>query len=172
MSRAKRSFKEANAVGDRGVAYIMANYQGWAPPPEGERRHDLERSLRVEYTGDAKVSWGLETLEVKTDTYDHTATPNFFIEQYTERANGSEILGGPWRTVEHGVDIFAYVFLEPTPLLYVWRDVPRLVGCLEQLIWQRSTHQRIINSADGMRVRGWLVRRNQLAKLYGEPDSL
>ena len=97
------------------------------------------------------------TVEVKTDYYDHTTTPNVFMEYASH-----DKPGGPWRTARDGVAMFAYLFPHPFPLLYVWDDVPGLVRALEQHFVPDSPEQRICNGA--WAARGFLVDRTQLCR--------
>lgn len=152
------SFNAANRVGDRGVALVRARFPDWKPPPPSEKRWDLE----TVYNNGA-------TMEVKTDTYPHTETPNFYMEHHTYVAPTSKtlrrtLMGGPWRAARDSVDVFTYVFLEPTPLIFVFADVPKLVARLEE---RRSTYDHRIAGSGRYTAMGYLVPRDDLKYLYG-----
>jgi len=101
------------------------------------------------------------TLELKTDSYSHVSTPNCFMERWT-KSGSRRSDGGPWRAARDGVDVFAYLFMEPEPLLYVWHDVDRLVSSLDD--WIRHTRRyvhRVQNAA--WCGEGYLVPRTVLA---------
>lgn len=122
------------AVGTLGEELLLGQWglaaAGWARPTNGERKWDLERALVGRNTYD--VGWG-QTLEVKTDTYDASKTRFFFMEKHTNVAGGPRLVGGPWRSLAHGVDVFAYVMLKPTPVAYIFYDVALLCSVVEAL---------------------------------------
>ena len=134
MSRAQ-SFAKSLDVGKQGEDLLLARWgfadAGWRRPTSGERKWDLERPTLV--GKGCVVLGGAQTLEVKTDTYDATKTPYFFMEQHTNVAGGPRLVGGPWRARDHGVDVFAYVMLNPTPVAYVFDDIPLLCEVVETL---------------------------------------
>ena len=101
------------------------------------------------------------TVELKTDYYDHVTTPNFFMEYASH-----EKPGGPWRSLRDRVDIFAYLFVEPHPLLHVWEDVPRLVEVLNNRFVPSAPERNICNGK--WAAQGYLVDRELLVK-YSNP---
>lgn len=128
-------------------------------PPDGERRWDLEE--HSQYGG------RLKTIEVKTDSYDPEATPNFFMELLTS-TNGWEGVGGPWRARADKVDTFVYLYhregREPSRAFWFY-DLPAL--CRE-LDTQPSRFQMRSVKLDRLRATGLLVPRTVLAHLYTE----
>lgn len=108
---------------------FLAQAEGLLRAPKHERRWDL-------FAGDAYDRGGITmTVEVKTDSYDRAATPNFFMELRTRIAgHPGEYVGGPWRAASHGVDRFVYLYHNParTPSVAYWFDnVPELVAHLD-----------------------------------------
>jgi hypothetical protein len=66
--------------------------------------------------------------ELKTDSYDMLATPNFFIELLSDLAR--EKPGGPRQAMEHGSTVWCYLFIKNSVLftfntaeLVAWLDV-------------------------------------------------
>jgi hypothetical protein len=115
--------------GKAGERFLMEQLDGlgvtW--PPEGERRWDLERHTLAGHVG---------RIEVKCDSYDPAATPNFFLEQRTRVAGKpGELLGGPWRALAEGVDTFVYLYHNPkrggASRAYWFYDLPALVAHLD-----------------------------------------
>ncbi len=58
--------------------------------------------------------------EVKSDSYDHDRTANFFIERYSNIDKGTD--GGPWQSLAHGCTYFAY-FFPLNNIAYVFKTV-------------------------------------------------
>jgi hypothetical protein len=50
-----------------------------------------------------------QKLELKTDFYSMDATPNFFIERFSNVQTGTP--GGPWQAKKHGADLFVYFYI-------------------------------------------------------------
>lgn len=99
-------------------------------------------------------------MELKTDTYDTVKTPNFFMERYSDISKKSP--GGPWRSLEHGVDLFVYWF-PSNKVYYEFQDLAELVKVLDVL-----TDKQYMMS---VRNKGWLtggykVLRESLQDLY------
>ncbi len=76
--------------------------------------------------GDFKDSEG-QVWEVKSDSYDHEKTANFFIERYSNILKGTN--GGPWQAADHGCKYFTYYF-PLNGIAYVF-DVQDLLKQLE-----------------------------------------
>jgi hypothetical protein len=144
---------------ERGKAgeLFLADQHRLGFPPDGERRWDLERS-RI---------GGVERIEVKTDSYDPAATPNFFMELLTSVGGQSEIVGGPWRARADKVDTFVYLYLgraEP-PRAFWFHDLPALV---KELDTKPSRFAMRSVKFDCLKATGLLVPRAALAHLYEE----
>jgi len=79
-----------------------------------KRGHDGEHSFFMKYqhcitrldgrNADFEINKTAETIELKTDYFDHDKTPNFFMEKFSYGDN----LGGPWQSLEKGITYFIY----------------------------------------------------------------
>ena len=90
-------FDEQLSIGDAGESEFKRYYSELNPQKSKDRKIDF-------------ILNNGHTVELKTDSYSMEKTPNFFMEQYTV-SGGKTSLGGPWRTKEHGVNLFVYYFL-------------------------------------------------------------
>lgn len=139
-------------VGAWGESFI-ATQHGLNKALEDERRYDLTHP-------DGR------TIEVKTDTHPLAATPNMFMERWTEhRAEGWRIDGGPWRAAKHGVATFVYLHQNggtkdaPLPPVAWWfDDVPALVARIDDMHARKRFQQRGVLSG-AVRAIGLLVPR-------------
>lgn len=68
-----------------------------------------------------------KTVELKTDTYSMSKTPNFFMERHSDKAR--QTLGGPWRAARDNVDFFVYMFLAEKKCF--WFRSKELAGFLD-----------------------------------------
>lgn len=156
------NFKEQLAIGAKGEAFILGAHPEYRFPRSGTKRWDLER---VEVDGDQE---SLITLELKTDTYPHEETPNFFIERSTNIRKGNRhLLGGPWRSLSHGVKEFVYLYSNGgtkaapgDPIAYWFRDLPALVARLDANKYPTRSVRSVAVSA-----LGYLVPRSALVDL-------
>lgn len=152
MSKVKQNkwdFKEQLEVGQAGEADFMEAYP-----------HKLK--VHPERDGDFVDSRGRK-IELKTDTYCMTKTPNFFIERYSDFHK--ETPGSAWQALGHGCDIFVYMFIK-NQTYFKFNDVPKLVERLDELLGERPGYVFIKN-------RGWItagckVKREDLEDLYEE----
>lgn len=69
-------------------------------------------------------------VELKTDYWAMSKTPNFFFERYSDKAKQSP--GGPWQAQKHGSDIFCYFYVKDLTF-YRFETTP-LVNALEEII--------------------------------------
>lgn len=69
-------------------------------------------------------------VELKTDMWSIDATPNYFIERFSDKAARSP--GGPWQSLSHGAATFCYFFLPS--LTFFTFDTKQLVGRLETIL--------------------------------------
>ncbi len=110
---------------------------------EDGRKHDFFDMVTKEY------------LELKSDSYDATQTPNFFIERYSSIATKSD--GGPWQALKNGNHKFVYFFVK-NGIYYVF-DLPRLVTHLDE----RAQTYKFINIQNrGWTTQGYKVKRAEL----------
>lgn len=90
-------FDEQLAIGNIGETNFQQYYSELNPQKSKDKKIDF-------------ILNNNHTVELKTDSYNMEKTPNFFMEQYTV-SDDKINLGGPWRTKEHGVNLFVYYFL-------------------------------------------------------------
>ncbi len=69
-------------------------------------------------------------VELKTDYWMMSKTPNFFFERFSNEAAGTP--GGPWQSVGHGADIFVYFYIKD--LTFYTFSTKELVAALEAII--------------------------------------
>lgn len=105
------------------------------------------------YVADFKIKKNGKTIELKTDSWCPTKTPNFFIEVYSY----GDKPGGPFQALEKKVDYFVYYFPK-TQLIYMW-ETKELVDALKPLL-KNGYVFNIKNTAHT--TRGQLVKRELL----------
>lgn len=115
-------FDEQLAIGDAGEADFKKCYSVLNPQKSEDRRIDF-------------VLNNGHTVELKTDSYNMEKTPNFFMEQFTVSGDKTN-LGGPWRTKEHGVNLFVYYFV--TNKVFFWFCPTTLCEFLDKYIQERK----------------------------------
>jgi len=69
-------------------------------------------------------------VELKTDYWAMSKTPNFFFERYSDKARQTP--GGPWQSIENGSDLFCYFYVKDLTF-FRFETVP-LVEALEEII--------------------------------------
>lgn len=70
-------------------------------------KHGLELTQTDGRAGDLLDNDG-KLYELKTDSYDHGKTSNFFMELYSDVGSGKK--GGPWQALDNKCDYFVYFF--------------------------------------------------------------
>lgn len=148
MSDTVFDFDKQLAIGDAGEEFLRQQHPSLCLAPEDERKYDL-------YCSDYHT-----TIELKTDTYRHDKTPNFFMERET-RSSGVAKDGGPWRALADGVDYFVYMFVKPTPVAYWWCELKALVDWLDDWIAVKRRYVHRIRNK-GWEARGFLVPRKEV----------
>ena len=141
------SFKEQIAVGDEGQRLFLKNYH--TPITE-----------YVPHAADFQVVSTGQLVELKTDTYSMAKTPNFFIERWSDI--GSKKPGSVWQSVEKGVTIFCYMFLNDRTY-FEFVDLPALVSRLDTLT--DGAYLMAIKNR-GWTTGGYRVKRSDLKDLY------
>jgi len=101
-------------------------------------------------------------IELKTDTYDMEATPNFFIERWSNAETRAP--GGPWQAHLKGVEVFIYLFIQ-NKTWFIFRDLPALLKRLDELTDKMYVHN-IPNK--GWVTQGYRVKRADLKDFYEE----
>ena len=142
-------FKEQIAVGDEGQRLFLKNYH--TPITE-----------YVPHAADFQVVATGALVELKTDTYPMATTPNFFIERWSDI--GSKKPGSVWQSVEKGVTIFCYMFIQDRTY-FEFTDLPALIARLDD-ITAGSYLMAIRNK--GWTTGGYRVKRESLRDLYKE----
>jgi hypothetical protein len=71
-----------------------------------------------------------ETYELKTDSYDMSKTPNFFIEYYSDLERAKR--GGPWQALANNTKYFVYMY--PTNNTFFIFETEKLVAMLEHIV--------------------------------------
>jgi len=106
------NFKDQMRIGDIGESEFIKIYEKLEPKKSLKNR-------KIDFT----LNNG-KTVELKTDSYSMSKTPNFFMEKETILPDEKVILGGPWRSKDHKIDYFVYYYMndkvffwfEPKPL--------------------------------------------------------
>lgn len=149
---AKRwSWADQLAKGKAGEVMLMELANGLMAPglktyrPSDDRRWDL-----LDPFG--------RKIEVKTDLYDHTKTPNLFVEW-----RSGVKPAGPWRAANDGVDSYVHWFPNPKPLAYWFHDVPALVKYLDEWLAAKRRWGRLIRNR-GWSAIGYVIERAELTK--------
>lgn len=119
------------------------------------RRPALIPALKSERRWDFGTSDG-RTLELKSERRAWTETEFMFLEQGVMGK-----AGGPWRAAEDAVDIYAWWFPEPSPVILWWDDVPGLVKWCDNWLAQKKRFCYIIKNK-GFSGRGYKVPRKSL----------
>ena len=118
----------------------------------------FSHNLRWDFT---RISDGAK-IEVKTDTYDHEATPNFFFERWGNEADRKP--GGPWRARKDRVDVFVYFFVRNN-IYYEFNDVKVLCARADKLIRRKSTEEIRIKNRGYITV-GYKLPRDEFKDLF------
>lgn len=108
------------------------------------------------YAADFKLLKNDKTIELKTDFYDPSKVPNFFIELYSYDKEP----GGPYQALKKGTDYYVYWF-PITMELYCFKT-SSLVAKLDELFpdpWLINIRNK------NHTTRGYLVRRDLLDKI-------
>ena len=76
-----------------------------------------------------------EKVELKTDTYALSDTPNFFFEKYSDIK--TEKLGGPWRAKKDKINHFVYLYIKDRT--FYWFDPAVLCYNLDKITKKMQT---------------------------------
>jgi len=150
LSRKVHNFKDSLAKGKKAEAEFLARFGEGLEQTDGRR-------------GDFKLKDG-SILELKTDFYDPTKTPNFFMERYSY----DDKPGGCWQAKEHGAKYYAYTFAVQPDTVYVF-EVETLLERLEEVIPKcRQFNVRNV----GHTTVGFLVPRDLLLDLAKSMEDI
>jgi hypothetical protein len=136
-------FKKQLKVGAKGESLFLSLYP------------KLEKADGIKYD----FMLGDKTLELKTDTYSMTETPNFFMEHLSDCKSGK--LGGPWRALQDGVDYFVYMYQAQKQCF--WFEPKPLVEFLD--VYIRTAGYKVIRNK-GWTSHGYTVPRETLSHLF------
>ena len=138
------NFDEQLKVGDKGEKDFITVHQNDGPVKSKDLKYDfiLSNGKRV---------------ELKTDTYNVNATPNFFIEILGNTNSGQ--LGGPWRALADGIDYFVYYYM--TNGIFFWFETQKLCTKLSEIIATLNLIPKEIKNTSWS-TRGYLIRRELL----------
>lgn len=139
-------FEKQMVVGNDGEGFFTRCYPDIAPVKS-----------TVDLAFDFNSSLG--GIELKTDTYDMTATPNFFFERYSDMKSCK--LGGPWRSFNDGVPYFVYLFSNNQ--IFFWFKPAELVAFLDEYT-KTLKYKTIRNKA--WTTSGYCVPRDAVKHLY------
>jgi hypothetical protein len=106
-------------------------------------------------------------VELKTDFYTMDKTPNHFFETYSNAENGRR--GGPWHSMELGVDYFVYYYINSQTAF--WFYTKELTEYLDSTLEQYRTHAFRSPSSKGATVEGIIVPRNSIKHLVIQQDT-
>ena len=135
------SFKRDLDRGELGGAIFFQAHEGAL-----KKKENLEGDFTHVPTG--------ETWELKTDFYAMSDTPNFFIEQYSNKDKGTP--GGPWQALAHGATTFVYFYCKD--MKFFKFNTQRLVDAMPEIM-KLLTPVKVKNSnSEGYRVPRALLR--------------
>jgi hypothetical protein len=101
-----------------------------------------------------------KSLELKTDTYQMSRTPNMFFERYSDFHKKTP--GGPWRARRDRVDLFVYFFIKDQTY-FEFTDIKLLCKTLDKLTKKKGM---IMVKNRGFITMGWTVPREAVSHLY------
>lgn len=148
-------FNDSLSIGDKGELIFHDAYSshGWQKENKGVWcSYDFRRK------SDGK------TLELKTDDYSMSATPNFFIEYQSNASKNT--LGGPFR---EGADLFAYLYIKNLTIFFFERLqlVEKIIelGYLDHQLKIPENATKGIRSVsnNGYKTTGFCIPREELA---------
>jgi hypothetical protein len=99
-------------------------------------------------------------IELKTDTYSLSSTPNFFLERWSKE--GENKPGGPWRARRNRIDIFIYYFIQDGTF-FEFTDVKKLCARADKLLG-KAREVRVKNK--GYYTIGYPIPREAFSDLY------
>jgi hypothetical protein len=142
-------FARQKAIGQAGEARFLAHYQ------------DIHR---LDGRGGDFVGNSGRLIELKTDSYTTEATPNFFMERWSDVEKQKP--GGPFQAKEKGLYYFVYTYASGEAY---WFHVKELVRFLNRTA-DDYQYREIMNRA--WRGGGYLVPRDRLSHLVVKLDIL
>lgn len=153
MSKTLFDFQKQLFVGDIGEADFIKLYDKLSPKKSDDKKIDF-------FLSDGS------TVELKTDTYDMEATPNFFMETLGNVDSGA--LGGPWRARQDKITYFVYYFKKNKT--FFWFKTEQLCDLLETIITSRKLKTKTIWNK-GWSAEGYAVPRESLESILHQKDT-
>lgn len=139
-------FNSQIGLGANGERDFISTYRRFGASPSTDRKWDV-------------VLANGKTVELKTDSYSMTDSPNYFMEQCTV-SYGQKAPGGPWRAREHQVSFFVYYFIANGA--FCWFDPITLCTALDDYIKAyQPLPKEVIN--DGYYGIGYTIPREAVA---------
>lgn len=117
-------FERQNRIGKLGESHFLSFYQ-FLPISRADGR-------KYDFTLDGQL-----TVELKTDTWLMSDSPNIFVELYSNAE--TETYGGIHRAKHDGVDFFVYYFINNG--IFLWYDVEEMysIVCENLDRWEMKT---------------------------------
>lgn len=137
------SFKDQLELGARGEAEFLTAH------PKLERLDGRNADFKLP---DGRL------LELKSDSYNPAATPNFFMERFSSFDQGTP--GGPWQALSKNIDLFVYRFAMTGEEF--WFETSKLVEHLER---SKALYRSAMIPNKGWQAMGYLVPRASLSSL-------
>jgi hypothetical protein len=151
--KTQHEFNKSKVVGDLGEQLILSVYND-----------DLEFAGGI--INDFLIRDG-RYLELKTDTYDMSRTPNFFMERYSDDKTFKN--GGPWYADEKKSDVFLYFFVQNKKLFW-FENIPALIERIEKMSLTLCEIPNKGRWGGGYNTLGFKVPRHLVKDLYTEID--
>lgn len=144
------SFEEQLEAGNQGETIFLEAYNKFGVTKADGRIFDFK-------IGD-------KTIELKTDTYELSKTPNFFMEYYSDTKN--QKMGGPFRANNDNVDYFVYFFINGG--IFYWFQAKPLAQHLNEYILDKSY---ILVQNRNWTTLGYKIKRSQIKHLCLRKDK-
>ena len=145
-------FKEQMVVGDVGEKDFVRCYPNLTP----------QKSKNLAW--DFNLNTGM-TVELKTDDYPMSKTPNFFMETVSDTKSGK--LGGPFRAFDDGVNFFVYYFLRDKT--FFWFETDKLHAKLKELIETGQFPLKSVQNRNWV-TQGYAIPRKLLESIIHHQD--
>lgn len=153
MSNHTFSFNKQLNLGNDGEASFQKYYADLFPKKSEDRRADF-------------ILADGSKVELKTDSYRVSKTPNFFMEMFGSVEEGK--LGGPWRAMQDEVQHFVYYYSNDGE--FYWFDTVTLCSSLDKIISQGKSMSKDIKNK-GWVSRGYLIPREELTHILVKRDK-
>jgi len=118
--------------------------------------------LATTFAYDFKLVESGNKLELKTDDYCHTKTPNFFFERWSDYHKKKP--GGPWQSRKKRADIFCYYFARNN-IYYQFDNIKLLCKELDTYIKDNKLGFVMVRNK-GWITAGYKIPREAVAHLY------